>query len=83
MAACDTDNHVLLFKHSVVDVQQAANAEEVDITIEVGTICYFACSGCQDGLPSSVGTSLVFSSLTRLSLFASPQMTVSALSLLK
>ncbi len=28
MAACDTDNHVLLFKHSVVDVQQSVSGEE-------------------------------------------------------
>ncbi|CAM9695874.1 unnamed protein product [Ectocarpus sp. 12 AP-2014] len=28
VAASDTDNHVLLFKHSVVEVQQSPNAEE-------------------------------------------------------
>lgn len=36
MAACDTDNHVLLFKHSVVDAQQSANAEEAYTINEVG-----------------------------------------------
>eukprot|EP00903_Cladosiphon_okamuranus_P005352 g5347.t1 len=34
VAACDTDNHVLLFKHSVVDAQQSANAEEFYTTNE-------------------------------------------------
>ena len=28
VAACDTDNHVLLFKHSMVDAQPQADTEE-------------------------------------------------------
>lgn len=36
MAASDTDNHVLLFKHSVVETQQSPNAEESYVPNEVG-----------------------------------------------
>lgn len=46
MAACDTDNHVLLFKHSVVEVQ-SANAEEVYISNEVGVPELIARSWCE------------------------------------
>ena len=50
VAACDTDNHVLLFKHSVVDVQQSVNAEESYAKNEVGgrVVSY---GRCADGPP--------------------------------
>lgn len=47
MAACDADNHVLLFKHSVVDAQLSASAEEVYVANEVGAT-WMLSSECED-----------------------------------
>lgn len=37
VAACDTDNHVLLFKHSVVEAQPPAGVEDSYVAHEVGS----------------------------------------------